>query len=306
MSDAPRISLVMAAYNRAALLPRAIGSVLAQDFPDWRLVVVDDGSRDETLAVARSFRDPRIEVVAHGANRGVCAAKNTGLDRARGEWVATLDSDDALAPGALRALFGAIDALDARPDHVGCYCVDAATGARCGTGLTASGWTDAAAVARVQRGEHWGVIRRELLGDKRFDPRLHGFEGVLWTPLLRDARWYYLHAGLRIYHTEGADRISRERFGDRRRDERQYRSYRVILDDHPEYLDALRAVDPDGWRATLTRLASQFALEGDDARLARSLALRGGPAPWIRALRAVSPVARAARALSWRLSAGRG
>jgi GT2 family glycosyltransferase len=70
------VSIIMATYDRAATLPRAIDSVLAQDYPGWELIIVEDGSTDETRAVLDEYRDPRILRVRYERNRGVAAAKN--------------------------------------------------------------------------------------------------------------------------------------------------------------------------------------------------------------------------------------
>lgn len=91
---APKVSIILPFYNRAATLRRCIESVLAQTFKDWEVVAVDDGSSDGSRAVVEGFADPRICVLSHNQNRGVAAARNTALAAVRGEWVALLDSDD--------------------------------------------------------------------------------------------------------------------------------------------------------------------------------------------------------------------
>ena len=73
------VSIIMATYNRAATLPRAVDSVLRQDYAKWELIIVDDGSTDETEQILKGLRDPRIIVVRHERNRGATAAKNSGL-----------------------------------------------------------------------------------------------------------------------------------------------------------------------------------------------------------------------------------
>lgn len=99
----PSFSVVIPAYDREHLIGRAIDSVLSQDFDDFEVVVVDDASRDRTAEVVRerTARDPRVRLVRHEVNRGVCPARNTGTDAAVAPWVVFLDSDDELAPGAL-------------------------------------------------------------------------------------------------------------------------------------------------------------------------------------------------------------
>lgn len=98
----PAISVIVAAYNRAAFLPETIQSVLEQSFRDFELIVVDDGSTDETASVLASYGD-RIRWFRQ-ENRGPSAARNLGARHARGTWLSIQDSDDIAAPDHLRAL----------------------------------------------------------------------------------------------------------------------------------------------------------------------------------------------------------
>jgi glycosyltransferase involved in cell wall biosynthesis len=109
-NGAPDISVVLATYDRRHSLPRAIASVLAQQGTRFELIIVDDASRDDTLAYLASLADPRIRVLASDRNRGPSAARNRGLEAARGELVAFLDSDDAYRPGRLAAPLAAFAA----------------------------------------------------------------------------------------------------------------------------------------------------------------------------------------------------
>jgi len=102
-NGAPDISVVLATYDRRHSLPRAIASVLSQQGARFELIVVDDASRDDTLAYLATLADPRIRVLASDHNRGPSAARNRGLEAARGEFVAFLDSDDVYRPGRLAA-----------------------------------------------------------------------------------------------------------------------------------------------------------------------------------------------------------
>jgi cellulose synthase/poly-beta-1,6-N-acetylglucosamine synthase-like glycosyltransferase len=100
-TSAPRTSVIIPTYNRAGVIGRAIQSVLAQSFHDWELFVVDDGSSDNTESVVASFDDARIQFIRHPYNRGKSAARNTGIGRARGDWISFLDSDDEWEPDKL-------------------------------------------------------------------------------------------------------------------------------------------------------------------------------------------------------------
>jgi len=97
----PTISVVTPTYNRKEALARAIQSVLAQSYGGWELIVVDDASQDDPEDVVKSFADPRIIYVRHSQNRGGGAARNTGIAKAQGKYVAFLDSDDEWFPEKL-------------------------------------------------------------------------------------------------------------------------------------------------------------------------------------------------------------
>ena len=98
----PLFSVIIPVYNRPALLCRAIESVLAQTFRDYELIVVDDGSTDQTPSVARSY--PGVRCVRQ-QNRGVSAARNRGVAESSAPYLAFLDSDDAWLPGKLEAQY---------------------------------------------------------------------------------------------------------------------------------------------------------------------------------------------------------
>jgi glycosyltransferase involved in cell wall biosynthesis len=107
-TDAPRLTVLIAAWNAAATIERALGSVLDERAVPLECVVVDDGSTDGTAEVvaAVAARDPRIVLIRMPANEGVSAARDRGLEVVRGEWLTFLDADDRLLPGGIAALMG--------------------------------------------------------------------------------------------------------------------------------------------------------------------------------------------------------
>ncbi len=109
--SSPRFSLVMPAYNAAGTLARAVESVLSQSCRDFELIVVDDGSADDTLSIARGWErtDQRVSVLTQ-RNAGCAGARQAGAAVACGEFVTKIDADDALTPDALSVLSSAIDA----------------------------------------------------------------------------------------------------------------------------------------------------------------------------------------------------
>jgi glycosyltransferase involved in cell wall biosynthesis len=119
----PVVSIVMPTHNRADYIGAAIASVLEQTYADWELVIVDDGSTDDTREVVAQFlpRDPRIRYVQEEENRGIALSRNNGVARSRGRYIAMLDSDDAWgSPDKLALQVAALDA-DPQLDIVGTW-----------------------------------------------------------------------------------------------------------------------------------------------------------------------------------------
>lgn len=111
----PLVSITMATYNRAPFIREAIASVLAQSYATWELIVVDDGSTDETGEIVRSFADLRIRYVRHAQNLGIAASRSDGLAASSGAYLAVLDSDDVWSDP--RKLETQVAFLEHHPDH---------------------------------------------------------------------------------------------------------------------------------------------------------------------------------------------
>ncbi|MBR9823323.1 glycosyltransferase family 2 protein [Salipiger thiooxidans] len=120
-NDPPQVSVILPAYNAEAFLSRAMESVRNQSFPDWELLVVDDGSRDGTaaLAEAAAASDPRIRAVISPRNAGAAAARNRGLAEARGRYIAYLDADDEWLPEKLSEQLAHLQATGASFGYCG-------------------------------------------------------------------------------------------------------------------------------------------------------------------------------------------
>jgi glycosyltransferase involved in cell wall biosynthesis len=110
VSAAPTVSVIMPAYNGAAWIGATIDSVLAQDFTDWELVIVDDCSTDGTRALLATLTDPRITVLHAEQNGGPVLARNQAFAAARGRYIAGLDQDDLCKPGRFAAQVAHLDA----------------------------------------------------------------------------------------------------------------------------------------------------------------------------------------------------
>lgn len=145
--DPPAVSVVIPTYERAAVLPRAVESVLGQSYGAWELLVVDDGSTDDTGILMEQYRDPRVRYLRQPVNRGVSAARNRGLREARGDWVALLDSDDEWMPEKLERQVRHLEGAGPEVGLVYCGVED----------------VDDRGVLQVHRPAHRGRLHRELL-----------------------------------------------------------------------------------------------------------------------------------------------
>jgi glycosyltransferase involved in cell wall biosynthesis len=130
ISSMPEISVIMPTYNRAEYLPNAIASVLRQTFQDFEIIVVDDGSAVAYVpGIVERFADRRIRHLRHPVNRGLSAARNTGIRAARGRYIALLDDDDEWLPEKLALQYELLTHSPPRVGivYTGCIYLDRAT-----------------------------------------------------------------------------------------------------------------------------------------------------------------------------------
>jgi glycosyltransferase involved in cell wall biosynthesis len=144
----PKVTVVIPTYNSAHFLDEAIQSVLAQTFTDFEVVVVDDGSTDNTKVVVDSFKDPRIKYV-YQQNQGPPGARNKGVELSMGEYIFFLDSDDSLLEHALVKSVEVLDShLEAGISYGQAYITDdigrvvAMTKARLNHSCVRQGWEE--------------------------------------------------------------------------------------------------------------------------------------------------------------------
>ena len=106
------ITVVIPLYNKETSIAQSLKSVLSQEYDDFEVVIVDDGSTDGSVGVVEAMNDPRIRLIKQ-ENGGPSKARNTGVKNAKGEWILFLDADDELLPGALRMFR---DAINSHPE----------------------------------------------------------------------------------------------------------------------------------------------------------------------------------------------
>ncbi|HRD54219.1 MAG TPA: glycosyltransferase family 2 protein, partial [Flavobacteriales bacterium] len=110
MSSGPAVSVIMPAFNAAPYIASAITDVLASTFTDFELLVIDDGSTDDTAGIIESFHEPRIRLIRNGCNIGLTASLNKGLDAAQGRYIARMDADDRMHPERFAKQIAAMEA----------------------------------------------------------------------------------------------------------------------------------------------------------------------------------------------------
>lgn len=173
----PFFSIVIPTFNRANLVRAAIASVQGQTFPDWEVIVIDDGSSDDTGAVIAGLKDPRVRYFFQ-PNQGKSAARNAGILRAQGLFICFLDSDDYYLANHLEALYSVILQQEKK---VGIFrtgmLVEGQTGMREMPLYTpASGVAPLEFFARNMVGTDSLCIHRCALEQERFDTRFLFFQ----------------------------------------------------------------------------------------------------------------------------------
>lgn len=103
------VSIILPAYNASRYIAESIASIQRQTYDNWELIVVDDGSDDDTSAVVTGLKDSRIRLIRHQHNAGVSAARNTGMLAAKGQYLTFLDADDYWHVDFLKNMIGKIE-----------------------------------------------------------------------------------------------------------------------------------------------------------------------------------------------------
>ncbi|RJO60865.1 glycosyltransferase family 2 protein [candidate division WS5 bacterium] len=210
----PFFSAIIATFNRAEMLREAIQSVLDQTFHDFELIVVDDFSSDNTKDVVDSFRDGRITYIVNDHLKGNSGARNAGIFRAQGEWVAFLDDDDTWLPEKLEKVYEKITSSD---DSIGLiytgfvfYDFDARRQISIHV-PEKKGWIQSDLIFSSCIGTPSAVsVRADIL--KRiegFDERINHYEdGELYVRIAGLSKIEYVTDVLTLYRTSNKDKVS--------------------------------------------------------------------------------------------------
>lgn len=264
-----RVTIIITTFNRARSVSRAIDSALGQTHPNLDVIVVDDGSTDDTRDVLQKYvRDPRVRVLHHAHNRGSNAAKNTGLDGLADEtaYFGLLDSDDALVPDGVARLVAVLDESGSAYSQVLGWCRDMETGVATGQMRHLLGreglLTYEDALAGHFTGDFWHLARRDVLNGWRLDERASGGLGSLWWRMLRERPAWLSPADVLEVDRSGSDRLTLVRYGQEAAARRMWArnaTLAVIGGD-------LRSGYPREYAGLLAELAKWAVLAGDGPR----------------------------------------
>ena len=188
MDKQPLVSVIMPVYNGGRFIEAAIRSVMAQTMEDWELLVLDDGSTDDSQAIAQSLaqEDDRIHFLPNAQNMGVSKTRNRGLTFSRGRYAALLDCDDLWLPQKLEQQLALMERTGAEI----CYCSYGIMDYR-GEPSRQDYIVPETADYRTLLGENvigcsTVVLDQQKLGDRRFRTDFYHEDYVLWLTLLRD------------------------------------------------------------------------------------------------------------------------
>lgn len=184
----PLVSVIMPAYNAGRFVETAVRSVMTQTVTDWELLVLDDGSTDDTLTIVQRLAqlDSRIRVLPNECNMGVAKTRNRGLDLCRGEYVALLDSDDVWYPKKLETQLALIRETGADLSYCSYAIVDAAGEKTCADYLVPSKVEFRELLKQNVIGCSTVMFSAKVKEKYRFEADFYHEDYVLWLQLLRD------------------------------------------------------------------------------------------------------------------------
>ena len=206
MNDLPLVSVLMTAYNREQYLADAIESVLASDFIDFELIIVDDFSTDKTLEIARQYetKDKRISVFVNEQNLGDYPNRNKAASYARGKYIKYLDADDMIYPYGLGAMVAAMEqhpqagfGLAAKPEDTRPYPVCIDPWHIYIESFNGYGHFDRAPGSAIIKREAFNIVNgfsgARMIGDYEFWLKIARYYPMVKFPL--DLYWNRLHKG---------------------------------------------------------------------------------------------------------------
>lgn len=224
----PSVCVIMPAYNAGRFIEEAIRSVMGQTFRNWELLVIDDGSKDDTVEVVQRLcrEDDRITLLRNPQNMGVARTRNRGLDLCAGRYAALLDSDDVWHPEKLERQLRLAEQTGAQLLYSSYAIMDEAGNPAKGDYLVPAK-TDFSAILRENVVGCSTVMLSPALAEKyRFETNYHHEDYVLWLQILRDG---YKAAGCTEVLTRWRYIANSRSFDKRKSAKSRWRIYREYL-----------------------------------------------------------------------------
>lgn len=202
-------SIITPTYNRAYIIGKAIDSVLKQNFDNWEMIIVDDGSTDNTEAVIKKYiySSSKIVYFKLDKNAGPNVARNFGSEKANGEWLIFLDSDDELTNDALDVICSYIQKFPEVSFFIfACKDLDDNIPINIKNYEGYIDWKDF--LCRI-KGEALPVIKKEIFLQEKFLESIKGGENITWIKILKKGyKAYFSNKVVRIYNNKLEDRLS--------------------------------------------------------------------------------------------------
>ncbi|MBQ9857724.1 MAG: glycosyltransferase family 2 protein [Oscillospiraceae bacterium] len=189
MLENPKVTIITPAYNAERFLGYTVESVLRQTYKNWEMLILDDGSTDDTFACAKRFTtvDSRIHAVKNKQNIGVAATRNQGIELADGDYIAFLDSDDVWREDKLERQITLLHASGADIAYSSYSFIDA-NNTPIGKPYLVPEFTDfKKMLSENVIGLSTAMVKRDILRQRRFNSSFYHEDYVLWMTLLRDA-----------------------------------------------------------------------------------------------------------------------
>jgi glycosyltransferase involved in cell wall biosynthesis len=214
------VSVVIPTYNRAELVERAVYSVLSQTYPNLEVIIVDDASTDDTQGRIKALQqiDHRIQYFRHESNRGAQAARNTGIQAAKGMYIAFLDSDDEWLPQKLYLQMALFSREGVSPGVIYCGLQEVSIDGKMLEQYLPKirGSIYPQALSDWVAGTDTLVVRKDILEKVHgFDENVHAFqEWDLCIRLARECQFDFVPECLTLYHQHALPSISKDRLRD--------------------------------------------------------------------------------------------
>jgi len=209
MKNKPLFSIIIPTYNRGYIIHQAIESVLNQNFNDWEMIIVDDGSTDNTEEIIQKYlSDTRIKYFKFKQNNGVNIVRNFAISKAKGTYLLNLDSDNQFLKGSLEII-----ANNLKNNHSQLTFFQVKTKSGKNIAKPIHGFVNYKSyLCEKVKGEYFPVVKRELVLKFPFEEDIIGGEGITWKKIVKHLGKVYFHPyQVLLYNDLLEDRLSVKR-----------------------------------------------------------------------------------------------